>query len=155
MTAKKREEAVIKALQGDMPLVARPFLSLAKDAGLTEKAFLSEVKKLLAAGKLRSIRAIVRHRQAGYKANAMVAWQVPPEKTEAAGTAAAALPAVSHCYARRAVPGWPYNLYTMVHGRTKTDIKRAVAAISKKTGVKIYKALESRREFKKTSMTYY
>lgn len=155
MRLTKTDEKVVKALQGDLPLCPEPFKALAAEAGVAEKAFLASVKRLLSDGRLRSLRAIVRHRRAGYKANAMVAWRVPAAQAESFGKTAAASQAVSHCYERLTRPGWDYNLYTMIHGRTKADIKKIVAAIAAATGVSDYRALESRREFKKTSMTYF
>ncbi|MBI4351827.1 MAG: Lrp/AsnC family transcriptional regulator [Elusimicrobia bacterium] len=150
-----RKQAIVRALQGDIPLEPAPFKKLAAGLGLTEEKFLGTLGELKSRGVLRCLRAIVRHKRAGYSANAMVAWKVPGNRASSFGKAAAALPAISHCYERLTRPGWPYNLYTMVHGRSRADISKVVAGLVEKTGVKEYLVLESLREFKKTSMVYF
>lgn len=149
------EESIVRALQGNIPLEPAPFKKIAAGLGLSEEKFLDGVGKLKRRGVLRSIRAIVRHRRAGYCANAMVAWKVAESRAVSFGKTAAASPAISHCYQRYTRPGWPYNLYTMVHGRSRAEISKVVDGLVKKTGAKEYKVLESLREFKKTSMVYY
>ncbi|PIU20186.1 MAG: Lrp/AsnC family transcriptional regulator [Elusimicrobia bacterium CG08_land_8_20_14_0_20_59_10] len=149
------EQAIIRALQGNIPLEPAPFKKLAAGLGLPEGKFLAGVKELKRRGILRSIRAIVRHRRAGYSANAMVAWKVTESRALSFGKTAAASPAVSHCYQRVTRPGWPYNLYTMVHGRSRAEMLKVVDGLAKKTGAKEYLVLESLREFKKTSMVYF
>ena len=149
------KELVVRALQGDIPLEPAPFAKLAQKAGLTEARFLAAAAALRRSGALRSVRAVLRHRRAGYSANAMVAWRVPAARCPSFGKAAAARPEISHCYRRVTRPGWPYSLYTMIHGRSRAAVLRAVAALSADTGVTEYQVLESRREFKKTSMVYY
>ena len=150
-----KEQAIVRALQGDIPLEPAPFKKLAARLGLTEEKFLAALAGLKSRGVLRSVRAIVRHKRAGYSANAMVAWSVPRARVLSFGRTAAALPSISHCYERPARPDWPYNLYTMVHGRSRAEISKVVDGLVKKTGVKNYLALESLREFKKTSMVYF
>lgn len=149
------EESIVRALQGNIPLEPAPFKKIAAGLGLSEEKFLAAVGKLKSGGALRCLRAIVRHHKAGYSHNAMVAWKVPARRVVSFGRTAAASPAISHCYERLIRPGWPYNLYTMVHGRSRAEISKVVAGLVKKTGVKEYLALESLREFKKTSMVYF
>jgi len=149
------ERSIVRALQGNIPLEPAPFKKIAAGLGLSEGKFLAGAAKLERSGALRRIRAIVRHRRAGYSANAMVVWKVPGGRAVPFGKTAAASPAVSHCYQRLTRPGWPYNLYTMVHGRSRAEVLKVVAGIAKKTGTKDYKVLETLREFKKTSMVYY
>ncbi len=151
----KIEPSIVRALQGNIPLVPAPFRKIAAGLGLPEEKFIAAVATLKAGGVLRSIRAIVRHKRAGYSANAMVAWKLPAGRAVSFGKTAAASPAISHCYQRLTRPGWPYNLYTMIHGRSRAEILKVVGGLVKKTGAKEYKILESLREFKKTSMVYF
>jgi len=151
----KINPAIVRALQGDIPLEPAPFKKLAAGLGLTEEKLLAAVKELKSSGALRCLRAIVRHHKAGYSANAMVAWKVPARRAVSFGKTAAASPAISHCYERLTRPGWPYNLYTMVHGRSRAEVLKVVDGLVRKTGMKEYRVLESLREFKKTSMVYF
>lgn len=150
-----KEQAIVRALQGDIPLEPAPFKKIAAELGLPEEKFLAAVGKLKSRGVLRCLRAIVRHHKAGYSANAMVAWKVPARRAVPFGKTAAASPAISHCYERLTRPGWPYNLYTMVHGRSRAEVLKVVDGLVRKTGIKEYRVLESLREFKKTSMVYF
>ncbi len=149
------EQSIVRALQGDLPLEPAPFKKIAAGLGLTEEKLLAAISGLKRSGALRCLRAIVRHHKAGYSANAMVAWKVPAGRAVSFGKAAAASPAISHCYERLTRAGWPYNLYTMVHGRSRPEVLKVVDGLVKKTGMKDYRILESLREFKKTSMVYF
>lgn len=82
------------------------------------------------AGAMRRFAGLLRHRAAGYTANAMAVWVVPEAHVEKAGECAAAFEAVSHCYQRPSYPDWPYNLYTMIHGRRQTECEAAADQIA-------------------------
>jgi DNA-binding Lrp family transcriptional regulator len=124
------QRRAIRALQTDLPTRADPFAPLAAEAGLAADDLLVHAADFLAAGWMRRYAAVLRHRAAGAAANVLVAWCVRGEHADAAGAAAARLPAVSHCFLRPARPGWPYTLYTMVHGRSREDCRRTVEALS-------------------------
>jgi len=149
------DKKIVRELQGNIPLGPAPFRTIAVKLGLTEKKLLEKIAGFKRSGKLRSIRAIVRHRKAGYTANAMVVWSVPGAKVPSFGKTAAASQAVSHCYERFSPPGWPYNLYTMMHGRSRAGILKEIEGLKKRTGIRECRILESGREFKKTSMVYF
>jgi len=98
---------------------------------------------------MRRFSAILFHRRAGFKANGMAVWRVEEDRIEEAGRFLASFKAVSHCYERNTAPGWPYNLFSMVHGREKGDVERLCSLASEELGIKDYKVLYSKREFKK------
>jgi DNA-binding Lrp family transcriptional regulator len=149
------EKQVIAALQGDIPIVEHPYQQIAVELGLEEEKVLSVLNDLVHRGIIRRFGATLRHQKSGYQANAMVAWRVPEERIEEAGKIMASFRAVSHCYRRDPNPAWPYNLYTMVHGKDEAACRRAAAKMSLKAGVDEYAMLFSRRELKKTSMQYF
>jgi DNA-binding Lrp family transcriptional regulator len=149
------EQAAIRALQTDLPLESEPFSTLAVAHGLTSGQLLSLARQFLERGAMRRFAAILRHRQAGYTANIMSAWNVPPEQAETAGRSMAAVPQVSHCYQRPIYPpDWPYSHYAMIHGRGDEETLQAVEAIRAATGLDDYALLHSRREFKKVRVQY-
>ena len=113
------EQKIITLLQHDFPLTPDPFRQLALQLGLTEAALLDHLRRLQDEGVIRSFRAILEHRQAGFTANAMVVWRVPPGRVAEVGRIMASFPEVSHCYERETSADWPYNLYTMLHGRDR------------------------------------
>jgi DNA-binding Lrp family transcriptional regulator len=147
---------VIRAIQGDLPLLSRPFAGAAERLGLSELALLEYAHRLQAAGILRRFGAVLRHRRAGYTANGMACWVVPDSQIETAGQLAAQLPQVSHCYQRPAYPPrWPYTLFTMIHGRAEEEVEAVVARIARQIQIGQYQVLYSTREFKKERIRYF
>ena len=149
------DKKIIARLQGDLPLQAEPFAAIAAEVGISESELLEKLEAYLAAGVMRRLGTILRHHQAGYSANAMVGWAVPAELVETAGQVMATFSAASHVYLRPTYPDWPYNLFTMLHGKAPDELEKTAAEISERTGITAYKLLYSTREFKKTSMKYY
>lgn len=149
------EKAICAAVQHDIPLDPRPFEKLAKEIGMPEGEFIKKVQEFLDKGYIRRFGAAIRHIKAGITANGMGVWIVPEADRERVGKIMASFKEVSHCYERPSFEGWPYNLFTMIHGRTKQDCYETAEKISEATGVKDYKLLFSSKEFKKESMVYF
>ncbi len=149
------QKKIIAAIQGDLPVTSRPYLEIAEKIGVAEDTVLAELKVLCDKGIIRRFGATLRHQKSGFTANAMIAWRVDEEHIDAAGKEAARFKQVSHCYRRNSAPGWPYNLYTMVHARDEASCRRIAEQISQKIGVTDYTVLFSRKELKKTSMRYF
>lgn len=146
---------VLEFIQGDVPPVARPFAELAADLGCSEADIAEIIKDFKMRGILRRYGAVLRHQQAGYTVNAMVAWQVPQGHEDALGMQMAACRQVSHCYCRRVPDDFPYQLFTMIHARSEEELDGLVEAIAEKTGIEHFLVLPSVREFKKVSMQYH
>jgi len=149
------EKGICAAVQDDIPLEPKPFEMLAKKAGISEDEFIKKVNEFLDKGYIRRFGAAIRHRKAGITANGMGVWIVPDEDRERVGKIMASFKEVSHCYERPSFEGWPYNLFTMIHGKTKEDCYEVAKKISEATGIKNYKLLFSSQEFKKESMVYF
>ena len=149
------EQKVILALQRDLEVTPRPFLEVAEQLGVPEEVLLAAIRSLMGKGVIRRFGATLRHQQSGYPANALVAWSVPARDLSAIGKKIAAHREVSHCYARTPAPSWPYNLYTMIHGKTPEDCVRTAARLSAATGIADYQMLFSETELKKTTMRYF
>ena len=116
------DRPLLAALMQGLPLDPRPYRELAAGLGLTESAVLERVAALTGAGIVTRLGVIVRHRALGWRSNAMVVWDMEPERITAAGPVLAAHPGVSLCYERVPVTGvWPYRLYTMIHARSRAD----------------------------------
>lgn len=148
------DRALVKELQGDIPLEPRPFAVIARQVGLSEEEVLRRVRGYWERGWLRRVAAVLYHQAAGFRGNAMVVWRVPPHQVERFGRLAASFPQVTHCYERAELPGFPYNVYTMVHGGDEEACRRTARAIAAVTGVNDYRLLFSCREYKKTSACY-
>lgn len=146
---------IIKELQEDLPLEARPFQRIALRLGVEESILLARLKFLQDQGIIRRIGAALRHREVGYTANAMVVWIVPEERIKTVGRIMSSFPEVSHCYQRATLPNWPFNLFTMIHSRNREECEVIAAKIAQKTQIHAYQLLFSRVEFKKSSTKYF
>lgn len=149
------EKKVIASIQGDIPIVSRPYQVLAERIGIAEETFIEILQNLTGQGVIRRFGATLRHQKSGFEANAMTAWQVEEDRIEAVGQIMASFRAVSHCYRRDPAEGWPYNLYTMIHGKSEMDCRDTARKMSEKSGVQTYQLLFSRQELKKISMSYF
>lgn len=149
------DKCIIKKLQEDIPIVEEPYKVLAKELGIEEDELITRIKGYHESGILKRIAAVLYHREAGFKANAMVAWKVPEVSVDEAGNYMASLWEVSHCYERKICDNWEYNLFTMIHGKDKEQCENVIEDISDKIYIKDYKVLYSTREFKKSSMKYF
>jgi len=149
------EQQVILALQQDLEVVPEPFEAVARRAGASVPEVLRVIQGLKERGIIRRFGATLRHQLSGFGANALVVWEVPPEDLPRVGRQLAAYRQVSHCYARRPAPGWPYTLYSMVHGRHPEEITALVAQMAGEVGIFSYQLLFSDQELKKTTMRYF
>ena len=147
------DKDLLQALTQGIALQPRPFATLANQLNLGEDEVLARITLLLDAGIISRFGVIVRHRALGWRANAMVVWNLPSDQITAAGTILAAQPGVTLCYERTPVEGkWPYRLYSMIHARSRLEALKALAnaaSVPELKGVP-HKALFSTRCFKQT-----
>lgn len=146
---------IIKVLQDDLPLVEKPFKLIADKLGITEKKLLDKIEEYIAMGIIRRFGATINHLKAGFAANAMVVWDVDDKRTKEAGRLMAQFAEVSHCYQRLRNADWQYNLFTMVHGKTREQCRQIVEKIARVVNVDKYKLLFTVEELKKSSIKYF
>lgn len=149
------EVRAIQLCQDDLPLVPRPFAVQAERIGITEAELLAILASFTERKLMRRFAAVMNHRNAGFKANAMGVWAVPEDDLEAIGPQMAGFAAVSHCYRRPTYDDWPYTVFTMVHGRSARDCEATIDAIASETGVDEYTLLWSIKEYKKVRLRYF
>lgn len=149
---------VLAVLQDGLPIVPRPFAHLALKAQVRETAVFELIEQALSAGVLRRFGVVVRHRELGYNANAMCVWDVPEEAVGEHGRRLARQDGVTLCYRRRrALPDWPYNLYCMIHGRSRETVLRRIGEIDRECALAGYprSILFSTRRFKQCGARYW
>jgi siroheme decarboxylase len=154
-TLGERDIAAIRALQADLRGVPEPFAAPAERAGYTVEQLLARASEFHATGQMRRFAAVLYHRSAGFVYNGMGVWKVPEQDVESVGQLMAAYRGVSHCYQRPTYPDWPYNLFSMTHGRTKQECEDVLDAISAETGLTERITLYSTKEWKKTRLVYF
>lgn len=149
------EKRIIHELQQDLPVVSQPFAAVAETLGISEAELLEKVRELVADGTIRRFGATLRHQHSGFDANAMVVWEVGPERAEEVGAIFASFREVSHCYQRPALPNWPYRLFTMIHGSSREVCQEIAQRMAEAAGVENYDLLFTEEELKKTTMAYF
>lgn len=149
------ERSLVRVLQQDLAIEPRPFLAPAVSIGLTEAELLCHARHLQARGLMRRYGAVLRHRKVGILGNGMCCWAVPPERVVEVGEIIAKWPGATHCYERATAPDWPYNLFAMLHARTRAECLEACAALAARVGIADYVVLFSEREFKKERVRYF
>jgi len=149
------DRAVIRATQGDLPVVPEPFAPAAAQLGVSQEALLEHLEGMRDRGLLRRVAAILFHRRAGFSANGMGVWKVPDDQIAEIGPRMAAYRGISHCYQRPTYADWPYSVFTMAHGRSKEECDAILDAIGDETGITERATLYSSTEFKKIRLLYF
>jgi len=146
---------IVSATQAGLPLTPRPYHAVAERLGVSADEVMARLRRMLAAGAIRRIGAVPNHYALGYRANGMSVWDVPDERAGELGRRIGALPFVSHCYQRVRHPGvWPYNLFAMLHGKTRDEVEAKVREIAAIVGDadRGHAVLYSTRILKKTGL---
>jgi DNA-binding Lrp family transcriptional regulator len=145
----------VRLLQKDLPLQPRPFDALARNGGLGADDILTTAKSMLKRGQLRRFSASVASRKGGFSASAMGVWIVPSDRVDELGAKMSQNRAVSHCTLRPVYDDWPYNLYTIVHGRSVDECESIINDLAIDTGLEEKRALYPTREFKKARISFF
>ena len=151
----KRDIALIRIVQEDLPMLEMPYTVWAEQADADEEELFAWMKRMEDVGYMRRFAAILYHRNAGFLANAMVVWQVPQEQVDEVGNQMALFREVSHCYRRPVYPNWPDPLFTMVHAATHSACMDVIRRIEERVGQFSHKNLFSTKEYKKTRVKYF
>ena len=146
---------IIQTIQNGIPLSKEPFKEIAESIGITQEELIQQLDAWKIDGTIRRFGAILRHHKAGYSVNTMAVWNVPDKQIEIFGKMAANHRSVSHCYQRPKFNCFPYNLYTMIHGKSRQDCESVASEISKNTGITDFDLLYTTAEFKKSSPVYF
>ena len=156
LEAGPREKAFFRALQTPLPLVPRPFAQLVAGLPFEEQDLLAFAREELG-NTLRRYVGTFRHRKLGVSGNGMGVWVLPPERQAEIGLQLAAAPEVTHCYARNPIPGFPFSVYSMIHGPDHESVLETAARLASEVGVDEadYRVLFSTRELKKTRLRYF
>jgi siroheme decarboxylase len=149
------DRQLIAATQSGLPLVPEPYEALGAILGVSAQEVQQRLAAMLERGLIRRIGAVANHYRLGYTANGMTVWDVDDARVDELGERVGTLPGVSHCYRRpRALPAWPYNLFVMLHGRSREDVQgqaEGVAAVLG-TACRGHDILYSTQVLKKTGL---
>ena len=153
----ERDVAVIRAVQGPMEAVERPYDAAATEVGMSTEALLEHLGGMVERKLLRRVAAILFHRRAGFSANGMGVWKVPEAEIMTTGTRMASYRGISHCYQRPTYEDWPYSVFTMAHGRSKEECDAVLDSIAEDCGMgpEDRATLYSSTEYKKIRLHYF
>jgi DNA-binding Lrp family transcriptional regulator len=153
----EQEIQFVREMQKDLPVEPEPFIAIAGTLGISLEELQRITGDMMKTGKLRRFSAVLRHREVGFSANGMSVWAVPGNNGDImhVGEKIAAYRAVTHCYRRPTYADWPYNIFAMIHTRTKEECSDVVSEIAKETGVTEHSVLYSTKEFKKVRVQYF
>ena len=146
---------VIRATQGDMPIIPEPYSPAADKLNISQDKLLTHLQEMQERRLLRRVAAILYHRRAGFSANGMGVWKVPAGRIMELGPKMAAFRGITHCYERPTYEDWPYSIFTMAHGRSKEECDAILDSIASKTGIDERATLYSSTEFKKIRLLYF
>jgi len=149
--------ALLAAIEDGLPLCERPFAEIADQLSMKETEVIERFERLQTSGIIKRFGLVLQHRPLGYRANAMVVWDVPDEDVDKVARNITTHDFVTLCYCRaRRAPVWPYNLYCMIHGREHQVVNGQIADLKKSAGLDAYpsKTLFSRRRFKQTGARF-
>jgi DNA-binding Lrp family transcriptional regulator len=149
------DRTVIRALQGDLPVVGEPYAPAADQLGIPQDKLLEHLRGMQERKLLRRVAAILFHRRAGFSANGMGVWKVPDDRVLELGMRMSAFRGISHCYQRPTYEDWPYSVFTMAHGRSKEECDAILDSIAADTGIAERATLYSSTEFKKIRLLYF
>ena len=151
----ERDIEIIRELQEDLPLEPLPFDAMAQRLGMTPAELFAYAQDFQDRQLMRRFSAVLYHRKAGFRSNAMAVWKVPEERADEVGLKMAESPWVTHCYQRPTFPDWPYTHFTMIHATSQDQCEKVAVEISQATGIDDYQLLYSTREYKKTRVRYF
>jgi DNA-binding Lrp family transcriptional regulator len=153
----QQDRALIASIQSGLPLVSHPYATVGKTAGMEEEAVLSHLYGMIEAGIIKRFGVVVRHHELGFRANAMVVWDIPDELVEQFGKCVGEAEGVTLCYRRpRRLPEWRYNMFCMIHGRDRDKVCELIEKLRCDCGLTDYDydILFSKRRFKQQGAQY-
>ena len=151
------DRQILAGLEGGLGLMDRPYAALASEIGCPEAILRERLQDLLDSGVIKRMGLVVRHHELGYRANAMVVWDIEDEKVGEIAGLLASEPAVTLCYRRpRQLPDWPYNLFCMIHGRARDEVLSILDGIIERHDLThiTHDVLFSKRRFKQRGARY-
>lgn len=151
-----RDFALLAEIQTGLPLSPRPYRDIGLLLDMSEAEVIERLRALQRGGLIKRLGVIVKHRQLGYRANAMVVWNIPDEQVKALGEQISRSPFVNLCYQRPRTPEWPYNLYCMIHGKDRDTVLDQLEQLGSDCALQAFdrQILFSRRCFKQRGALY-
>lgn len=152
----ERDLQLLTEVQMGLPICPKPYQEIGVSVGMTETEVIERLSRLRQLGLIKRMGVIVKHRQLGYRANAMIVWNIPEELIKELGRLISQFSFVTLCYQRPKTPEWPFNLYCMIHGKDRTVVLEQLERLTLSLGLAKFdrQILFSRRCFKQRGAVY-
>lgn len=148
---------LIVAIQEGLPIISRPYAHIAEQLNLDEAEVIQRLSRLKQQGLIKRLGVIVKHGRLGYRSNAMLVFDIPDSLVTQKGQQISLLPFVNLCYLRpRHGEQWPYNLFCMIHGKSRERVLQQITQLIESCAMEIYShdILFSQRCFKQRGAIY-
>ncbi|MGR9116365.1 MAG: siroheme decarboxylase subunit beta [Gammaproteobacteria bacterium] len=152
-----RDQQLLEAVQTGLPVCSRPYAAIGRQISMTESEVIARLAKLKQQGLIKRLGIIVKHNRLGYRANAMVVWNIPDAEVKELGRTISGFDFVTLCYQRpRRLPDWPYNLFCMIHGKDRNTVLHQLETLTEACDLMPYErdVLFSLRCFKQRGALY-
>ncbi len=157
MVLTEKDYQLIASIQDGLPLVSHPYAEIGRQLGMGEGEVICRIGEMHKKGIIKRMGVVVRHRELGYTANAMVVWDVPDERLDEVGSMLGSQHGITLCYQRpRRLPEWPYNLFCMIHGLSRSAVLASIEQMVSELKLEEinYQVLFSGRRFKQRGGHY-
>ncbi len=157
MVLTEKDYQLIASIQDGLPLVSHPYAEIGKQLGMGEDEVICRISEMRKTGIIKRLGVVVRHRELGYTANAMVVWDIPDERLDEVGSLLGSRRCITLCYQRpRRLPDWPYNLFCMIHGLSRSTVVASIEQTVSELELENipYQVLFSGRRFKQRGGHY-
>jgi len=151
------DRQLIAVIQNGLPITSRPYEEIGIQFELSEEEVIQRITLLKKTGLIKRFGVIVKHQRLGYTANAMIVMNVPDHLVEEIGETISQFGFVNLCYQRpRQGEKWPYNLYCMIHGKSRDKVLQQLDELMLSCQLTHYprEILFSRRCFKQRGAVY-
>ncbi|MEI6067608.1 MAG: AsnC family protein [Methylococcaceae bacterium] len=151
-----RDRQLLERVQLGLPICRRPYTEIGAALAMPEVEVLERLSRLKQNGLIKRMGVIVKHNQLGYRANAMIVWNIPDNLVKQLGGHLSQFAFVTLCYQRPRHAEWPYNLYCMIHGKDRATVLEQLEQLNTACGLAGFdrKILFSRRCFKQRGAIY-
>lgn len=151
------DEQLIETLQFGLPLVEEPYRAVGQQIGHSEEDVIKRILAMQISGAIKRFGVVVRHHELGYRANAMLVWDIPDKRADELGEQLSQQDCVTLCYQRRRhLPEWPYNLFCMIHGHDRNEVQECIDDLVERFALRAipHQVLFSTRRFKQRGARY-
>lgn len=130
--------ALLTVLQDDLPLVSRPWSTIAERLGISETETLGRMQRLEGARIIRGISPVLESRNLGLHAATLVALSVPEERVDEIAAIISSFPEVSHNFQR----DHSYSIWFTIASRDSRGVRKILDEILDRTGISASGALD-------------